>query len=128
MSSCPLPERESGMRIRHVVFLAPLAFVLACTDEGPIQNFGPKLTIAPATLNVETGADPITLTAAAENGTLTGNVTWTVLDGNAGTLGTSTGTTNTFTPSDLGTSGGTVRIQAVANVDGSARPATAAVV
>jgi hypothetical protein len=115
------------MRIRHVLCLAPLAFLLACTDEGPIQNTGPKLTITPATITVETGADPITLTAAAENGTLTGNVTWTVLSGNAGTLGTSTGTTNTFTPSDLGTSGGTVQIQAVATVDGSSKPATAVV-
>ena len=71
-----LPERERAMRIPLVVSLAPLAFALACTDEGPIQSVGPKLTISPATVSVETGADPITLQAVPQNGDLTGNVTW----------------------------------------------------
>ena len=115
------------MRIPLVVYLAPLALAVACSDEGPIQNVGPKLTISPATVSVETGADPITLQAVAQNGTLTGNVTWTVLSGNAGVLGQSSGLTVTFTPSDLGTAGGNVQIQATATVDGALKPASALV-
>jgi sugar lactone lactonase YvrE len=115
------------MRIPVVVYLAPLALALACSDEGPIQNVAPTLTISPAAVNVETGADPITLQAVPQNGDLTGNVTWSVLSGNAGTLGQSNGSTDTFTPSDLGTTGGLVKIQATATVGGSLKPATAAV-
>jgi hypothetical protein len=115
------------MRIPLVVSLAPLALALACTDEGPIQSVGPKLTISPATVNVETGADPITLRAVPQNGDLTGNVTWDLLSGNAGTLAASNGQTVTFTPTDLGTPGGNVLIRATATVGGSLQPATAAV-
>ena len=86
------------MRIPLVVYLAPLALAIACSDQGPIQNVGPKLTISPATVSVETGSDPITLQAVAQNGTLTGNVTWSVLSGSAGVLGQSNGLTVTFTP------------------------------
>ncbi len=56
------------MRIPLVVYLAPLALAIACSDQGPIQNVGPKLTISPATVSVETGSDPITLQAVAQNG------------------------------------------------------------
>ena len=115
------------MRIPLVVYLAPLSLALACSDEGPIQNVGPKLTISPATVNVETGADPITLQAVPQNGDLSGNVTWSVLSGNAGTIGQSNGITNTFTPTDLGSGGGPVVIKATATVGGSLQPATAAV-
>ena len=108
------------MRIPLVVSLAPLALALACTDEGPIQSVGPKLTISPATVSVETGADPITLQAVPQNGDLTGNVTWDLLSGNAGTLGASNGRTVTFTPTDLGTPGGDVLIKATR--DGRAGP------
>ena len=115
------------MRIPLVVSLAPLAFALACTDEGPIQSVGPKLTISPATVSVETGADPITLQAVPQNGDLTGNVTWDLLSGNAGALGASNGQTVTFTPTDLGTPGGDVLIKATATVGGTVQPATAGV-
>ena len=115
------------MRIPLVVSLAPLALALACTDEGPIQSVGPKLTISPATVSVETGADPVPLQAVPENGDLTGNVTWDLLSGNAGTLGASTGQTVTFTPTDLGTPGGNVLVRATGTVGGTTQPATAAV-
>jgi hypothetical protein len=115
------------MRIPLVVSLAPLAFALACSDEGPIQSVGPKLTISPATVSVETGADPLTLQALPQNGDLTGNVTWALLSGNAGTLGASNGQTVTFTPTDLGTPGGDVLIKATATVGGTVQPATAGV-
>ncbi len=115
------------MRIPLVVSLAPLALAIACSDEGPIQNVGPKLTISPATVSVETGADAITLQAVPQNGTLTGSVAWAVLSGNAGTLGTSSGITNTFTPSDLGTAGGNVVIKATGTVAGAAQAGSAAV-
>ena len=115
------------MRIRHVAFLAPIALTIACSDEGPIQNTGPKLTISPATVSVETGADAITLQAVPQNGDLTGSVSWSVLSGSAGILGQSNGTTNTFTPTDLGTTGGAVVIKATATVGGGVQPATAAV-
>ncbi|HZJ55800.1 MAG TPA: hypothetical protein VFD38_16785 [Myxococcaceae bacterium] len=115
------------MRIPLVVFVAVLALTIACTDEGPIQGAGPKLTISPATLSVETGADAITLQAAPQNGDLSGNVTWDVLSGNAGTLGASNGQTVTFTPTGLGTPGGAVVIKATAMVGGTLQPATAAV-
>ena len=45
-------------------------------------------------------------------------MTWSVFSGNAGTLGQSSGTTNTFTPTDLGTSDGGVVIKATATVGG----------
>ena len=116
------------MRFRLAACLAPVALtILACSDEGPVQNSSPKLTISPATVSVETGADPITLQAVAQNGDLTGAVAWSVLSGNAGTLGQSSGTTNTFTPTDLGTSGGAAVIKATATVAGGVQPATAAV-
>ena len=115
------------MRIPLVVSLAPLTLVLACSDEGPIQNVGPKLTISPAAVSVETGADPITLQAVAQNGDLTGNVIWEVFSGNAGTLGATSGQTVTFTPTDLGTPGGNVLIKATGTVGGNLQPATAAV-
>ena len=78
-------------------------------------------------MSVETGADPVTLQAVPQNGDLTGNVTWDVLSGNAGTLGTSNGQTVTFTPTDLGTPGGDVLIKATATVGGTVQPATAGV-
>jgi len=115
------------MRIPLVVYLAPLTLAVACSDEGPIQNAGPKLTISPDTVNVETGADPITLQAVPQNGDLTGNVTWSVLSGNAGTLVQANGITNTFTPTDLGTGGGPVVVKATATVGGTLQPATAAI-
>jgi hypothetical protein len=115
------------MRIPLVVFLAVLVVLAACSDEGPIQNVGPKLTISPATVSVETGADPITLQAVPQNGDLTGNVTWAVLSGTAGTLASSNGQTVGFTPTDLGTPGGPVVIKATATVGGTVQPATAAV-
>jgi hypothetical protein len=117
------------MRIPLVVLLTPLALQLACSDEGPIQGVGPKLIISPDTVSVETGADPITLQAVPQNGTLTGSVSWTmtILTGSGGTLGQSSGSTVTFTPSGLGTSGGKVVIQATATVGGVSKPATAEV-
>ncbi|MGZ6072058.1 MAG: hypothetical protein ACXWK8_12635 [Myxococcaceae bacterium] len=115
------------MRIRYAALLAPVALTIACSDEGPIQNTGPKLTISPATVSVETGADAIPLQAIPQNGDLTGSVTWSVLSGSGGTLGQSSGTTNTFTPSDLGTAGGAVVIKATATVGGGVQPATSAV-
>ncbi|HUM09434.1 MAG TPA: hypothetical protein VLT82_00625 [Myxococcaceae bacterium] len=115
------------MRIPLVVFLAPVALAIACSDEGPIQNVGPKLTISPGTVSVETGADPITLQAVPQNGDLTGNVTWEVFTGNAGTLAPSNGQTVLFTPTDLGSTGGPVVIKATATVGGTLQPATAAV-
>ncbi len=115
------------MRIPLVVFLAPVALAIACTDEGPIQNVGPKLTISPATVSVETGADRITLQAVPQNGDLTGSVAWAVLSGDAGVLGPSSGSTVTFAPFDLGTGGGNVVITATATVAGTTQPATAAI-
>jgi hypothetical protein len=115
------------MRIPLVVSVAPLALLLACSDEGPIQGVGPKLTISPDTVSVETGADAIPLRAVPQNGDLTGNVTWDLLSGNAGTLSPSTSQTVDFTPTDLGTSGGNVLIRATATVGGTIQPATAAV-
>jgi hypothetical protein len=115
------------MRIPLVVSLAPLALALACSDEGPIQGVGPKLTISPDEVSVETGADPITLQAVPQNGDLTGNVTWAVLSGNAGTLAASNGQTVAFTPSDLGTPGDKVVVKATATVGGTTQPATATV-
>jgi hypothetical protein len=115
------------MRIPLVVSLTSLALVLACSDQGPIQGVGPKLTISPATVNVETGADPTPLQAVPQNGDLTGSVTWAVLNGTAGTLGPNGGQTVTFTPTDLGTPGGTVVITATATVGGTLQPANAAV-
>jgi len=115
------------MRIPLVVFLAPIALGIACSDEGPIQNVGPKLIISPPTVSVETGADPIILQAVPQNGTLTGSVTWDVLSGNAGVLGPSGGTTVTFAPFDLGNGGGNVVIKATATVGGTTQPATAAI-
>ena len=115
------------MRIPLAVFLAPLTFAIACSDEGPIQNVGPKLTISPAAVSVETGADPITLRAVPQNGDLTGSVTWELFSGNAGTLGASSGQTVTFAPTDLGTPGGNVLIKATGTVAGTLQPATAAV-
>jgi hypothetical protein len=110
-----------------VVYLAPVALAIACSDEGPIQNVGPKLTISPDTVSVETGADPITLQAVPQNGDLTGSVSWSVFTGNAGVLGPSSGTTVTFAPLDLGTAGGPVVIKATATVGGTVQPATAGV-
>ena len=115
------------MRIPLVVSLAVLVLAAACSDEGPIQNVGPKLTISPATVSVETGADPITLQAVPQNGDLTGNVTWALLSGTAGTLANSNGQTVAFTPTDLGTPGGPVVVKATATVGGTVQPATAAV-
>jgi hypothetical protein len=115
------------MRIPLVVSLAVLVLAAACSDEGPIQNVGPKLTISPATVSVETGADPITLQAVPQNGDLSGNVTWALLSGTAGTLGNSSGQTVSFTPTDLGTPGGAVVVKATATVGGTVQPATAAV-
>jgi len=115
------------MRIPLVVFLAPLALPLACTDEGPIQGVGPKLTISPDEVSVETGSDPITLSAVPQNGDLTGNVTWDLLSGNAGSLAASNGQTVAFTPTDLGTPGGDVVVRATATVGGTTQPATATV-
>ena len=115
------------MRIPLVVSVAPLALALACSNEGPIQSAGPKLTISPATVSVETGADPIMLQAVPQNGDLTGNVTWDLLSGNAGTLASSNGQTVAFTPTDLGTPGGNVLVRATATVGGTTQPATAAV-
>ncbi|HZW89796.1 MAG TPA: hypothetical protein VFF12_12015, partial [Myxococcaceae bacterium] len=115
------------MRVPLVVSLAPLALVLACSDEGPIQTVGPKLTITPASVSVETGSDPIPLQAVPQNGDLTGNVTWSLLNGNAGTLAASSSQTVTFTPTDLGTPGGNVLIQATATVGGTVQAGTAAV-
>ena len=115
------------MRIPLVVSLTPLALALACSDQGPIQGVGPKLAISPATVSVETGADPLTLQAVPQNGDLTGNVTWEVFTGNAGTLGASSGQTVNFTPTGLGTPGGAVVIKATATVGGTLQPATAAV-
>src|SRR5215470_15616157 len=87
------PRTRDRMRIPLVVYLAPLTLALACSDEGPVQNAGPKLTISPDTVSVETGADPITLQAVPQNGDLTGNVTWALLSGTAGTLANSNGQT-----------------------------------
>lgn len=115
------------MRIPLVVYLAPVALAIACSDEGPIQNVGPKLTISPGTVSVETGADPITLQAVPQNGDLTGNIAWEVFTGNAGTLTPSNGQTVLFTPTDLGSTGGPVVIKATATVGGTLQPATAAV-
>jgi len=115
------------MRIPLVVSLAVLVLAAACSDEGPIQTVGPKLTISPATVNVETGADPIPLQAVPQNGDLTGNVTWSVLSGTAGTIGASNGQTVSITPTDLGTPGGPVVIKATATVGGTVQPATSAV-
>lgn len=115
------------MRIPLVVSVAPLALALACSDEGPIQSVGPKLTISPATVSVETGAAPITLQAVPQNGDLTGNVTWDLLSGNAGALAPSNSQTVAFTPTDLGTPGGNVVVRATATVGGTTQPATAAV-
>ena len=115
------------MRIPLVVSLAVLVLAAACSDEGPIQNVGPKLTISPATVSVETGADPIPLQAVPQNGDLTGNVTWSLLSGTAGTLASSNGQTVSFTPADLGTPGGAVVVKATATVGGTVQPATAAV-
>src|SRR5262249_57289000 len=92
------PERERAMRIPLVVSLAPLALVLACSDEGPIQTVGPKLTITPASVSVETGSDPIPLQAVPQNGDLTRNVTWDLFSGNARTLSPSTRQTVQSTP------------------------------
>src|SRR5262249_6558828 len=122
-----LPERERAMRVPLVVSLAPLAFALACSDEGPIQSSGPKLTISPGEVTVETGADPITLQAVPQNGDLTGNVSWDLLNGNAGTLGASINQNVTFTPTDLGTDGGPVLVRATATVGGSVQTATAGI-
>jgi sugar lactone lactonase YvrE len=115
------------MRIPLVVSLAVLVLAAACSDEGPIQNVGPKLTISPATVSVETGADPVPLQAVPQNGDLTGNVTWALLSGTAGTLGASNGQTVSFTPTDLGTPGGPVLVKATATVGGTVQPATATV-
>jgi ligand-binding sensor domain-containing protein len=115
------------MRIPLVVSLTPLALVLACSDQGPIQGVGPKLTISPERVSVETGADPITLQAVPQNGDLTGSVTWAVLSGAAGTLGPNGGQTVTFTPTELGTPGGAVVITATATVGGTLQPANATV-
>ncbi len=115
------------MRIPLAVYLAPLALAIACSDEGPIQNVGPKLTISPASVSVETGADPITLQAVPANGDLSGNVTWSVLSGTAGTLSASNGLTASFTPTDLGSAGGPVVIKATATVGGTLQPGTAAI-
>jgi hypothetical protein len=122
-----LPEQETECASRSWCTSLPWALAIACSDQGPIQNVGPKLTISPATVNVETGADPITLQAVPQNGDLTGSVTWSVLSGAAGVLGPSSGTTVTFAPFDLGTGGGNVVIQATATVGGTLQPATAAV-
>src|SRR5262249_37339983 len=86
-----------------------------------------KLTISPATVSVETGADPIALQAVPQNGDLSGNVTWSLLSGTAGTLGNSNGQTVSFAPTDLGTPGGAVVVKATATVGGTVQPATAAV-
>lgn len=115
------------MRIPLVVSLAPLALAIACSDEGPIQSTGPKLAVSPATVSVETGADPIPLQAVPQNGDLTGNVTWDLLSGNAGTLAASNGQNVSFTPTDLGTPGGNVLIRATATVGGSTQTGTAAI-
>jgi ligand-binding sensor domain-containing protein len=115
------------MRIPLVVSLTPLALALACSDQGPIQGVAPKLTISPERVSVETGADPITLQAVPQNGDLTGNVTWEVFTGNAGSLGASNGQTVSFTPTGLGTPGGPVVIKATAIVGGTLQPATAEV-
>ncbi|HET9158111.1 MAG TPA: hypothetical protein VFN91_15670 [Myxococcaceae bacterium] len=116
------------MRVPLVVSLVPLALALACSDEGPLQTSGAKLTISPTGLSVETGADPVSLQAVPQNGDLTGNVTWDLLDGaGAGTLGSSTGTNITFTPADLGSDGGVARVKAVATVGGTSQSATAAI-
>jgi hypothetical protein len=115
------------MRIPLVVSLAPLALVLACSNEGPIQSTGPKLSITPSSVSVETGADPLPLQAVPQNGDLTGNVTWSVLNGNAGTLAASSSQNVTFTPTDLGTPGGNVLIQATATVGGTVQAGTAAI-
>jgi len=116
------------MRIPLAVSLAPLALALACSDEGPLQPGGPSLAIVPATVSVETGADPITLQASPQNGNLTGSVSWELLSGQgAGALGSSTGSTVSFTPSGLGTSGGNALVKATATVGGSTQVGTAAV-
>lgn len=115
------------MRIPLVVSLAALGLALACSDEGPIQGSGPKLSVSPATVSVETGADPITLQAVPQNGNLTGNVTWDILSGNAGTIAPSNGPSLAFTPTDLGTPGGKVLIRATATVGGSVQAGTAEV-
>jgi hypothetical protein len=115
------------MRIPLAVYLAPLALAIACSDEGPIQNVGPKLSISPASISVETGADPITLQAVPANGDLTGNVTWSVFSGTAGTLSPSNGLTAIFTPTDLGTTGGPMVIKATATVGGTLQPGAAAI-
>ncbi|HZW90083.1 MAG TPA: hypothetical protein VFF12_13455, partial [Myxococcaceae bacterium] len=60
-------------------------------------------------------------------GDLTGNVTWDLFSGNAGTLSPSTSQTVQFTPTDLGTPGGAVLVRATATVGGTTQPATAAV-
>lgn len=104
------------MRITLAVLLVILTFHLGCADEGPIQPTGPKLTVSPAIVSVETGADPITLNAVPQNGTLTGDVNWEVLSGNSGALSATTGTTVNFTPSALGTAGGTVVVKATGTV------------
>jgi sugar lactone lactonase YvrE len=104
------------MRITLAVLLVILTFHLGCADEGPIQPTGPKLTVSPAIVSVETGADPITLNAVPQNGTLTGDVNWEVLSGNSGALSATTGTTVNFTSSALGTAGGTVVVKATGTV------------
>jgi hypothetical protein len=107
------------MRITLAVLLVTLAFQLSCSDEGPIQPTGPKLTVSPATVSVDTGGDPISLSAVPQNGTLSGDINWEVLSGNSGALGASIGTTVTFTPSALGTAGGTVVVKATGTVGGT---------
>jgi hypothetical protein len=107
------------MRITLAVLLVTLTFHLGCADEGPIQPTGPKLTVSPATVSVETGADSIPLSAVPQNGTLSGDVNWEVLSGNSGALSASTGTTVNFTPSALGTAGGTVVVKATGTVGGT---------
>ena len=65
------------MRIVLAVLVVTLLGALGCSEQGPLQPTGPRLTVSPATVSVETGADPITLAAVAQNGALGPTVTWT---------------------------------------------------
>jgi len=119
ISTCRHRHGAIGMRITLAVLLVTLAFQLSCSDEGPIQPSGPKLTVSPAAVSVVTGADPIPLSAVPQNGALSGDINWEVLSGTSGTLSATTGTTVNFIPSALGTAGGTVVVKAVGTVAGT---------
>jgi hypothetical protein len=115
------------MRKLLVILGVVLCGAPGCSEEGPLQPTGPRLTISPATVSVETGADPITLGAIPQNGTLGPTVTWDLLSGSAGTLNAGSGITVGFTPAALGNGGGDVVVRATGTVNGTAQVGTATV-